>query len=62
MWGYVYYGTKMSTLLTLYGCQKPNIDIPYMTRIQKNELIECINHIFFDSAECFKKLNSIIQI
>ena len=40
VWGYVYYGTKMSTLLTLYGCQKPNIDIPYMTRIQKNELIE----------------------
>ena len=21
VWGYVYYGTKMSTLLTLYGCQ-----------------------------------------
>ena len=35
VWGYVYYGTKMSTLLTLYGCQKPNIDIPYMTKIQK---------------------------
>ena len=45
---------------------KPNIDIPYMTKIKKKTIDRMYESYFdtwfFDSAECIEKPNGILQI